>query len=324
MHVLVIGGTRFVGYLLVWRLLARGDRVTILNRGTHADPFGDRVERLRGDRRTDLARLVEGRRFDAAVDFAAYDGPEVEAVVRSLRADHYVFVSTGQVYLVREGCPKPSRESDYEGKVLARPSTPDEVSQWEYGVFKRDGEDVLARATSFPSTRVRIPIVNGERDHSGRLESYLWRILDGGPIVLPDGGAHRVRHTYGHDVARAIAGLLGAARTLGQAYNFANDETPTLAELVAGLAEDLGAPLRTASVPSSRLLEAGLAPRDVSPFSSAWQSFLDPARARAELGFVATPLAVQLRSIVASFLANVPASAPESYANRSRELLLLR
>ena len=41
MHVLIIGGTRFVGYGLVWRLLARGDRVTVLNRGTMPDPFGD-------------------------------------------------------------------------------------------------------------------------------------------------------------------------------------------------------------------------------------------------------------------------------------------
>ncbi len=30
-HVLVIGGTRFVGRLLVWRLLAAGDRTTLFN-----------------------------------------------------------------------------------------------------------------------------------------------------------------------------------------------------------------------------------------------------------------------------------------------------
>jgi nucleoside-diphosphate-sugar epimerase len=50
MHVLVIGGTRFVGYQLVWRLLAAGHRVTILNRGMHDDPFGTRVERIVADR----------------------------------------------------------------------------------------------------------------------------------------------------------------------------------------------------------------------------------------------------------------------------------
>ena len=53
MHVLVIGGNRFMGLSLVWRLLFGGHRVTVLNRGNLADPFGDRVERVRVDRTTD-------------------------------------------------------------------------------------------------------------------------------------------------------------------------------------------------------------------------------------------------------------------------------
>jgi nucleoside-diphosphate-sugar epimerase len=38
--VLVVGGTRFVGYDLVWRLLASGHDVTVFNRGRLPDPFG--------------------------------------------------------------------------------------------------------------------------------------------------------------------------------------------------------------------------------------------------------------------------------------------
>jgi hypothetical protein len=51
-------------------------------------------------------------------------------------------------------------------------------------------------------------------------------------------------------------------------------------------------------------------------------SLLDPARARAELGFVATPLPTYLGSIVASFLAHPPAAPPDAYAGRPRELAL--
>jgi nucleoside-diphosphate-sugar epimerase len=322
MHALVIGGSRFVGRLVVGRLLARGDRVTILNRGVTPDPFGDRVERLRGDRtKGELDRLVRGRSFDVAFDFTAYVGAEVEEAVRALTVGHYIFISTGQVYLVREGCPRPSREEDYEGRVMARPSDPDELPQWEYGAGKRDCEDALVRARGFPSTRIRIPVVNGEGDSSGRLDGYLWRLLDGGPVILPDGGEHRVRHVYGVDVARALVALAGDARTHGKAYNLANDETPTLLELVALLARELGAPSpRTLAVPSSELRARGLVPRRISAFSSPWQSFLDPSRARSELGFVATALGHQARSIVASFLAHAP-HPPEEYAvDRPKEL----
>ena len=324
MNVLVIGGTRFVGCLVVWRLLARGERVTILNRGTRADPFGARVQRLTGDRRADLARLVAGKSFDAVVDFAAFEGPEVAEAVRVLSTGHYVFVSTGQVYLVRVDCPRPARESDYDGRLMPRPASADDREEWDYGVGKRTCEDALVAAADFPSTRVRIPIVNGERDATRRLESYLWRILDGGPVLLPDGGGHRLRHVYGTDVARTIVGLLGDRRTFGQAYNLANEETPTLAELDALLARLLAAPPRAASVPASRVVAAGLTPRGVSPFSSAWQSFLDPARAKRELAFLATPLETQMTSIVAHFLATLPAQPPETYGTRGRELELAR
>src|SRR5512140_524582 len=124
MHVLVVGGTRFAGYLLTWRLLASGHRVTLLHRGTYPDPFGDRVERLRCDRTgPGFAAALARRDFDAAVDFAAYTGADARGVVEVLggHVGHHVMISTGQVYLVREGLPggRACREEDYAGPVTA-------------------------------------------------------------------------------------------------------------------------------------------------------------------------------------------------------------
>src|SRR5437762_27142 len=77
MDVLVVGGNRFVGYELASRLRAGGHRLTLFNRGSRSDPFGERVERLRGDRMAgDFSRLLAGRRFDAVVDFAMFRGGE--------------------------------------------------------------------------------------------------------------------------------------------------------------------------------------------------------------------------------------------------------
>ena len=49
--ILVIGGTRFIGRLLVQRLVQACHRVTIATRGYAPDPFGERVNRVRVDRR---------------------------------------------------------------------------------------------------------------------------------------------------------------------------------------------------------------------------------------------------------------------------------
>jgi nucleoside-diphosphate-sugar epimerase len=327
MHVLVIGGNRFVGRLLVWRLLAAGERVTLLNRGRLADPFGGRVERLVGDRtNADLQRLLAGRRCDAVVDLAAYtgaDGTHAAELLRG-RVGHYVMVSTGQVYLVREGCPRPAREADYDGPVMGRPADPADLEDWEYGIGKRDCEDALAVAAreGFPATRVRIPMVNGELDHFRRMEGYLWRLVDGGPVLLPDGGGHRVRHVHGGEVARFLHAILGREETFGDAYNFAQEETPTLREVLLSVRDLLGSRAPLIDVPGARLAEAGLPVLDVSPFSGRWMSFVDPARAARELGIRHAPLDRVLASIVASFLAHPPPDRPAGYARRAEELEL--
>lgn len=326
MRVLVIGGTRYMGAELVWRLLLGGHQVTLFNRGRTPDPFGDRVERLVGDRRTDdFARLLAGRRFDGAVDFAAYDGPDAKAVVDGLDVGHYVVISTGQVYLVRDVPPMPAREDDYDGPLMARPDDPRDRADWEYGIGKRAVEDVLAYAweiARFPSTRVRIPIVNGERDQSRRLEGYLWRLLDGGPVLLPDGATAPIRHVYAGDVVRFALRILGDQQTHGRAYNVCHDELLPLRDVLALLAEAMGARPRFVDLPAPAIEAAGLEVRAVSPFSTRWTSRLDPTCAREELDFTPRPLRQAFDVIARSFLAHLPPSPPEGYAGRAREIEL--
>jgi nucleoside-diphosphate-sugar epimerase len=176
--------------------------------------------------------------------------------------------------------------------------------------------------TGFPSTRVRIPIVNGERDYSGRLESYLWRLLDGGPIVLPGGGERRLRHIYSGAVVDGIMAVLSNGAALGQAYNLAQDEIPTLAEMLEIAAQEMSAPLRIVPATDEGIRGAGLERDRIFPFTGHWTSILDPGKAKLELDFRHPPLREYLGKIVASFMAAIPARPPAYYAERKRELRL--
>lgn len=319
-----------MGYQLVWQLLFAGYHVTIVNRGTHADPFDGRVERLRADRTTpDFGRVLAGRSFDAAVDFAAYTAADVRGVIETLgdRLSHYLFISTGSVYAVRAGIPLPSRESDFDGPLLPEPADPKQKGEWRYGVDKREAEEMLAAAWErerFPSTRIRIPVVNGERDPSRRLESYLWRIRDGEPVVLPDGGSRPSRQVYAGSVVRALAAMLGDERTFGQAYNLCQDEIVSVDRLLAMCADLMGAPLRLVAASDDRLQAAGLQRDALFPFTGPWNSILDPGKAKLELGFQHQPLAVYLGRIVATFLSYPPQEPPEYYTQRRPEVALAR
>jgi nucleoside-diphosphate-sugar epimerase len=325
MNVLVIGGNRFLGLGLAWRLLAGRHRVTILNRGSLGDPFGDRVERLRADRSTDaFDSALAGRTFDCAVDFAGYTADDARRAVRVLsgRVGHVVFISSGQVYLVRHDCPVLAREIDYDGSTMPAPPTPADHDDWAYGIGKRGAEDVLAAAPDVPSTRLRIPMVNGELDYRRRVESYVWRLLDGGPLIVPRADAI-ARHIYGGAVVRAIARLLEAPPPAGQAFNLAQPEQPTVRELVSRIAERLGARADLVEMTPEAIETAGLSTRAASPFSSAWMSRIDPARAVRELGFEHPPLDVYLDAILAHLLAAWPTDPPPGYAQRAGELALV-
>jgi nucleoside-diphosphate-sugar epimerase len=328
MHVLVIGGTRSIGYQLVWRLVAAGHRVSTFNRGRCPDPFGDRVVRLGGDRTAEaFSRLLRGRRFDATVDFAANTAADVRGVAEVLGANagHYVFISSGQVYLVRQDCPRPAREQDYDGPLLPEPEGPADRAAWRYGVEKRQAEDALVvawREQGLASTRLRLPMVNGERDPFRRIESYLWRLLDGGPLLIPEDGVQKLRHVYSGDVVNAIVELLGDERTFGEAYNLTQYEAPALVDLVTILAGLLGASPRLVAVTDAELHDDQLTKLLVSPFSDHWMSDMENGKAVVELRFRPESLRHYLDKVVTAFLNHPPKAPPPGYDQRATELAL--
>jgi nucleoside-diphosphate-sugar epimerase len=326
MRVLILGGTRNLGPLLVRELAARGHRLAVCNRGRTPDDLPGDVERLRADRgdRQQLERALGARDFDGVVDTTLYTGPEAEDVVELLagRVGHYVTLSSGQVYLCREGARRPYSEEDYAGQVMAEPPRDGrDWSEWRYGVDKRAAEDVLAAAVAergFPATVLRLPMVHSERDHYQRLRNYLARLDDGGPILVPAGPHLPVRHVDGADVVRVIADLLESGSGLGGVYNLSQEETLPIEECLARLAEVAGRPLELLRPPRERLLETDLLPA-CSPFSGLWMSELDNRRSRRELGVVYTPFAATLERLVAHLRRQPP---PSGYAQRPRELAL--
>jgi len=326
--VLIIGGTRNLGHFLTLSLVSRGHRVTLLNRGQTRDDLPADIERLRADRcdQSALRRVVAGREFDAVVDTALYRGKEAREIVELLhgRIGRFVFISTGQVYLVRDAIPRPSREEDYPGPLMAEPQGGTfDLDNWRYGIEKREAEDVLAEAWErrrFPATSLRLPMVASERDHFSRIHGYLLRLRDGGPLLLPRPPWLRVRHVDVQDAVAAIEKLLATEAGRGRAYNVSPDETVTLDAFLDLLALTAHAPKRLVFVERTVLESRGLLP-DCSPFSDPWMSELDNARGKSELGLTYTAVAETLRRIVAHYDAHPP-PLPPSYAWRSEEMAL--
>lgn len=337
MNVLVIGGTRYFGRGTVEQLLGAGHAVTIFSRGNVRPPFWDDIEHIEGDR-TDaegMQQRLAGRRFDGVLDNQCFDRQQAESVIAALRGrvGRYVVASTVSVYgeggharcrhTVREPLTEEERFAvDYRCLEPVRETDLDNTHHpWEYrpnlsayGEGKRHTERVMLKSPEdWPWIAVRVPATLGPGDPSGRFAWWLTRILDGDPILLPDGGHHAVQVGYSHDLSRFLVRLLqdGAQR---QIYNYAQAETPSLANWLSVMAAAADKPLHTVPVPSEilqRHTELPWQDWSYAPFSYA-PLLMSTAKAEADIGLdFRTSLRDWVQATVDSYLDDAEALAEE-------------
>jgi nucleoside-diphosphate-sugar epimerase len=328
MKVLVLGGSRFIGRRLVSELLERGDQVTLFNRGRSPDRFGERVNRIAGDRRSasDLSAAFSGREFDAAYDFLSFTSEDARLAIDALsgRTGHFIHINTCSVYWCTGyfPCPVPEEAFDRHGDFEEREGS----IEYDYGYNKRKAEETLFaahRENGFPATAVRLPNVAGEEDPTLRYASYVMRVADGGPLVIPDGGYAPFRHVYVGDAARALAGIPTRPQVVGRAYNLASHEILSVRRLVADTARLLDRRIETVDVPSS-VLELRWTGADFSPFSKRAAQIPSIARARRELDWSPSPYETWIEATVLWSRKEVrkPGVLPPAYAGRDREIAL--
>jgi nucleoside-diphosphate-sugar epimerase len=325
-RVLIVGGTGFIGGCVARALAAHGDTVVTLARGPYEGP----THVLLADRRdaNALARVLAGQSFDATLDFAAYDGAGVEALaaVPSFSPGRYLLISTGQVCLVGTGTTMPYREE--EGTTPLRPEPPagtHEHRSWAYGVGKRAAEaaaTALAERRGWEVTILRLPIVLGAGDTSLRTWAWLERFLDGGPVLLPDGGERPLRFLWSEDVATAIERLLDL-RPPSRVYHLAQPDILPLRDVLARMAALAGRDVRFIAVDRAQLEAAGIGP-EILPYAGRWASVLDPTRAEREWGFRGTSLERYLPEVVRAHLEHPPATSDMGYHARPLELALAK
>lgn len=192
MDVLVIGGTVFLGRAVVDEALARGDRVTVFNRGL-SGPVPDGVTHLRGDRTSaaDLARL-EGLHVDLVVDTCGYVPADVARAAQVLAptVGHYAFVSTINVFPGWPVQADPHAGGVHAGDPDAgRADLPEGLDEAAaYGWLKAGCELAVLRAFGDERSAVlRAGCIVGPHDSAvGRLPWWIDRVARGGEVLVPD------------------------------------------------------------------------------------------------------------------------------------------
>jgi len=231
---LVLGGTVFLGRHVVATLLARGHEVTLFHRGERgAELFAD-VERVLGDRATDLGRLPEGATWDVVVDTCGFVPGVVATSARALRdrAAHYVFVSSISVYDLSQ----PHVDESSPTLELPRGASHDVMTPETYGALKYLCEQEAIAAFGAEHTLIVRPgLIVGPHDPSDRFTYWPVRFARGGDVLVPDALDMPVQYIDVRDLASFIVdalerGYTGAVNTVGPA------EPTTLGALLAACA----------------------------------------------------------------------------------------
>jgi len=187
--VLVLGGTRFLGPVIVRELIRSGYDITLFNRGiTNPNQFPE-LPLIVGDRETEngsgLARLMaDTQEWDWVVDTWRGSSKAVEDSARILapRTKQYQYVSTVSVYDKWDGIgikeDEPLNPLPSEGETI--------ISENRYAIRKTFAEQVLRRLIPEKSVMFRSHGLRGYLSSAPKHEPY-WqvKVARGRELVLP-------------------------------------------------------------------------------------------------------------------------------------------
>ncbi len=254
--VLVIGGTLFIGRLLVSELLKAGHEVWVLHRKPEHD-LGKRVGNLVADRNDidAVRRILAEHKFEVVFD-NVYDwergttAAHVEAAARAAAhpgLHRYVFMSSVAAY--GDGL------NHHEGDALAPDEHPDPYvrnkAMSERALFR------LHQRNGIPVVTLRPPFVYGPGNPFYR-EAFFWdRLRDNRPLILPGDGRRLMQFVYVKDLVWACLRVLEVPGAAGHAFNIANPRPITQAELIAALSEAAGKKATVVRIPREKIYQAG-------------------------------------------------------------------
>jgi nucleoside-diphosphate-sugar epimerase len=255
MNCLVIGGTQFIGRILVAELLKAGHGVSVLHRKPKHS-LGRRVGNIVADRNDPKAMkaALAGKNFDVVFDHV-YDwergttAAHVEGTARSAGGNlkRYIFVSSVAAY--GDGL------NHHEGDALAA----DDAAEL-YVRNKAMSERALFRLhqrIGLPVVTLRPPFIYGPHNPFYR-EAYFWdRLRAGRPIILPGDGRRLMQFVYVKDLVGASLKAMEEPSAVGHAFNIANARPVSQMELVEALAKVCRKTAKLVRVPREFLARAG-------------------------------------------------------------------
>lgn len=203
--VLILGGTKYIGPVIVEQLIAAGYEVTLFNRGLTNPHLFPHIEKLKGDRYPakgkGLSALETSRKWDVVIDTWAENALCVRDTLSLLknRCKQYIYTSSMAVY---PGDLLEEKAGITELEQLPVDTLPPQHSiKLGYDVNKRIADKLVSQTANGCVLRPH-SICGIEMDHLSDNQRY-WpvRMQRGGVIAAPGDGADTTQYIDVKDLA---------------------------------------------------------------------------------------------------------------------------
>ena len=198
MRILILGGTRFLGKRVAEALVAAVHDLTLLSRRLSGAPA--KANQICAERGPGL-KILQGSRFDLVIDFICYDNEDLKQLAISLVEKRYVLISTAWLPRLWAG----SRADEMaRNPTTAATQLPKATLKYLSGKLRAEQTLSSLRQTGCKAVSLRLPIILGNGDHTGRLDFYRYRLADGGPLIAVNGAQNRAQIALVEDLAQTI------------------------------------------------------------------------------------------------------------------------
>jgi nucleoside-diphosphate-sugar epimerase len=241
MHVVVIGGTRFIGPYVVRQLVSSGHNVSVYHRGADEVPLPSAVRHVHTEKAgipvLEFSRELLEPRPDVVIHMIAMGEADARAAISFFRGDarRIVVLSSGDVYLAYgrliglepgDPMPLPLRE-DSPLRTVLHPYKKKATFPGALEVFyeKILVERVVMGDEKIAGTVLRLPKIYGPGENADFATVHRFR----------NHPRWRWTHGYVENVAAAIALAAVEPRAEGTIYNIGEEYTPTIEERLRDL-----------------------------------------------------------------------------------------
>lgn len=231
MKILILGGTGAMGTPLA-KCLESQNEVWVTSRKKRVSQ-GNLHYVLGNAKNLDFLNEVLPSGWDAVVDFIVRSEKELSNCIDLFlnNTNQYIYISSARVYAETNG-----KITEKSPRLLDVSEDSVFLQTKEYSLVKARAENLLMNNTRKNYTIIRPSITyNTYRLQLGVMEKegWLYRAMKGRSIVFSEDMKDKLTTlTYGEDVAKGIASLIGKQEALGEVFHITNNNSLTWGEVL--------------------------------------------------------------------------------------------